>query len=429
MSAPFRQLMVCSLLSLFALVACGDDVVDGSGDNTREASNDGECPAGYEYNPISENCQAVSNGETGNGETGNGETGNGETGNGETGNGETGNGETGNGETGNGETGECGPGAIEGQACRPDQTALSGAEVTVSGTDCETGESFSMTTTADSAGIYEFEDVPGGDHTVTIESGSFSGERDVTVYAGETAQLVAEGVKVCVAGDSVEIALIAGTYDDVGPLLDGMDIDYDVVGDDFASPFEPAPAQEFLNDLDAMSAYDIIFIECGNLWDNLEFDFMGGGSGSIEENLAQFVEDGGSLYTSDWAAPFINESMPGLINFVNESSGPSGARIGEVADDVEAQVVSPEMQLILPSGTTTLSFASGNWAVMESQQPSGTTTHFSGSPATNEGVHDDAALMVTTSYGTGRAIFTSFHNSAQASGEMQEILEFMIFQL
>ena len=47
------------------------------------------------------------------------------------------------------------------------------------------------------------------------------------------------------------------------------------------------------------------------------------------------------------------------------------------------------------------------------------------------GTLDEAKLMSIyyDFVGGGRAVYTSFHNSAQATGEMQEILEFMIFQL
>ena len=431
----FRLLAVVFSMACL-LIACGDDVVEG-GDNTREAGNDGQCPFGYELNPITQECQPTS---SSNGETGNGETGNGETGNGETGNSETGNSETGNSETGNGFTpGECGLGAIEGQACRPDETALGGAQVTVTGVDCDTGQSFTMTTTADENGIYTFDDVPAGQHTVEIESGSFSGDRQVTVEAGQTARLLADGAKLCVSGDSANIAVIQGQWDDVGALLDGMGIDYDLPGggggmfDDLLS----SGATEFFQDLDAMMDYSIIFVECGAPWAFSDpfGDFFGGGGGAdealIRSNLRQFVESGRSLYVSDQAQVFIQEALSETVNFHNESAGAGGPRIGTGSQTVDVDVVSPEMQMILPAGTTSIYFDTGGWVVAEPTQPAGSMIHFRADTAeTGEGTLTDIPLMVShNAVNNGRVIFTAFHNSAQATGEMQEILEFMIFQL
>ncbi len=428
-----RRGVSLSVIVMFAtaLAACGDDV----------AAGDQECADGQTYNPIQEECVADDGSSDGGSDDGGDDEGGSDDGNGGDDGGDD-NGGSDSDDESDVPTGECGPGAIEGQTCRPDGQILAGADLTLTGVDCEDDEPFEMTTEADDQGYYSFYDVPAGDHTLTVESGSFSNEEPVTVVADQTTDLLSDAAKICLEGSSTPIAVISGTYDDVGSLLDGLDIEYDEIGDDggislddfgdflddlFGGGLDGSveDADEFLRDQAQMMTYDIIFIECGSLWDQLE---ASGDMAAIEDNLRAFVEAGNSVYVSDLAQPFIQKSIPEAVDFYRDGDGTSGPREGTSGQDVTADVLTAEMETLLGSDTTTISYDSPGWAVAEDGGID-STVHFQGDVATNDGEVEDSALMVIHEAGDGNAIFTSFHNSDQATGEMEEILEFMIFQL
>ncbi len=309
-------------------------------------------------------------------------------------------------------TGECGPGSISGQTCRPDGGLLPGADVVVEGTDCD-GYPFTETTMADNQGFYTLEDIPAGQHELTITSGSFEVTNEVTVNKGHETDLKSEAAKICLEGTEVDIAVLGGTWDDIGELLDGMGIDYDFIGS------TGSDIGDFLGDLDEMREYDIIFAECGASWGGFGFDTD---METVENNVRRFVEEGNSLYASDLADDFIDDPLPEAVNFASSS--------GSGSQTVDADVLSTEMQDLLGSTTTEIYFNMGGFSIAESGGPA-SQVHFESDVSTGTSTVEDAALMTTYDdpIGNGRAIYTSFHNTAQATGDMEDILEFMIFTL
>ena len=353
------------------------------------------------------------------------------------GNDNTGNDTNGNDTNGNNTTqdsGECGPGSIIGQTCRPDGQVLPGAEVTLIGDDCD-GQEFTMEMVADQDGNYEFENVDAGTHTVQIEAGFFFVEESIVVQKDEETDWVSSDAQLCLEGSGVSIAVIEGAYDDIGEILGGMEIEYDVVGRDMSFPEEEEDAAEFLGDLDEMNQYDILFIECGSLWNDLYSNQFGDpfnepvDTDEILDNLRQFVENGSSLYVSDQAQPFIQKGLPEAVQFYDDSGGALGPRVGDV-QDIEADVVSDELKAVIGPGTRLINFNLPRVAIAEDGGPD-STVHLRGDVESDEaGVIPDAALMLTYDDPVGgRALFTSFHNSSASTDDMIGVLESMIFQL
>lgn len=320
--------------------------------------------------------------------------------------------------------GECGPGMIQGQTCRPNEGVLPNANVTLEGFDCSE-EPFTMNTTADSEGFYEFEDVPAGVHEMTITSGSFQVSEEISVREGEITDRESEDAKLCIESEEVEIAVVTGTFDDIPGLLEPMDIDFDVINTSSADSDSTAA---FFGNLDELLQYDIIFVECAAPWGGMSSNNYGVDMADIEANIRQYVEHGNSLYASDWANPYVQETLPDAVHFYNEDQGITAPRDGSDSS-LMADVTSSMMESIVGSTTTQLDFTLG-WAVMEGTGPT-TEAHFRADVDTGFDIVPNAPLMVTydDQVGGGRVIYTSFHNDAQVEGTMQEILEFMIFQL
>lgn len=444
MRAFTRFCLPICVVFFFLLVGCGDDVVEGV--------NQGTCLEGEDRNPITGQCvprgsggenwgdsDGNSGGGSGDGTGGTGDGNGGGTGDvgGGTGDGTGGTGDgtggTGDGTgNGSGDPQECGNGAITGQACTPDQQTLPGANIKVSGVDCD-GNPFEITTQAGMDGTFTLENVPAGNQELTVSLGSFSGVQIVRIFPDDVTDMTADGKKACLDGSGVPIAIVNGQYDNVGQLLNSLEIEYDTIG---SSVLSSGAAGAFLQDYDQMLQYQILFIECGGLWGSLSSSlggFFGGTSvnmNTVRTNLRNFVESGRSLYVSDQAYQFVREIFPEAANFR------SNATVGIGNQTVTANVISNDMLTLLGSNTAQVHFNLNEWAVMESAPP-GVVVHFEGDAQISAGGSTTTltGIPFLVSYthpaNQGTVIYTSFHNSEQGSmgGDMEEVLRFLIFQL
>ncbi len=384
-----------SLMLALGMVGCGDDVTGG---DSGGAESEEDCADDEEWHPVT-GCSAADddNGSSDSDDDNGGSSGGG----------------------GDGDFG-CDPGHIEGQACRPDGELLPQADVTVEGEDCN-GDTFVETTTTDGDGNYALYDVPAGSHQMTIESGSFETQEPVAVYEGETTNLHSESAKICLESGSVDIAVIDGSMDDIQSILDNIDVEYDVVGS--SGTMEPGTegAAQFLEDPNEFFQYDILFVECSSLWGSLESN-MSYDIEAIKDNIREFVEMGNSLYVSDWAYEFIREPIPEALDFHGDN-----ARVGNGGDHV-SEIVSSEFQTLLGTDTTTLDLTT-MWAVAVSAGSS-SNVHFAADVDTGTQTYWDAPLMAGyESSAGGRAIYTAFHNENQNDAQIEEIMEFVVFQL
>ena len=119
-------------------------------------------------------------------------------------------------------------GGVSGRICAPSQNVyVADAEVYI---EFEDGTRLSTQTDAD--GYFTLEGVPVGTYTVHVEKGSFGATFDVTITEGTITELAQDE---CLEGD-IEIAVVTGSYDDVGGILTRLGLSYDAYdGDPYGS--------------------------------------------------------------------------------------------------------------------------------------------------------------------------------------------------
>ncbi len=415
------------LITGLALIGCGDEAFDGDNDASQnQATNDddGECDDGKFLHPIQQEC--VEDDRNDNDSNDNSDVNDINDVNGD-----------------ENQMQECGPGRIDGQTCRPDGGVLPGAEVVLEGVDCD-GDEFQRQTTADGNGYYSLIQVPAGEHELTISSGSFEVVDDVTVFKDQVTDLEStEDAKVCLQGDEVDIAVFPGEFDKPHFVLEEMGVAYDWFGDIDNSTLSQE-AEDLIYDLEALKEYDILFIGC-----QVDEPMVNGAADPIAmDNLRLFVEDGNSVYASDRAHPWVHQAIPGAIPFELDydpddvENDPAefrgdiqtGAPAGD-SGDVIAEVLSDEMLDLLQEDTVEFVFDTPNWTIVAEDElgPTG-TAHFRIDTDISwggDGTYENASVVTTYDdpIGNGRVIYTSFHNSAQVTDDMMEILEYMVFQL
>lgn len=448
------------ILGLIALLAIGAGCAD---DNVKsEGSGSSQCAEGESWNPILAQCEPTGFNNADNADPGN-SVANNSSGNSNTGNGATNNSSDLDAGVGNNnsmdDTGfdepdlPCGVGSMIGRACAPSGDILAAADVSITGTDCD-GNSFEVTTRTTGDGTFEFDEVPSGTHDLTVTSGSFSTTKSVFIRAGILNDYTAASEKVCVDAD-VKLAVIKGAYDSVEDVLESLNLSYDVKGGDEMES-ETQAAIDFLSNATAMSEYDVVLINCGNLYNQMKpIDVFGqliypfgDQFPAITAALQQFVAQGGSLYTSDWASPFFEMAFPDIIDFYGDDTDMEAARNGYAPQLIQATVQSQTLQTTLGANSASIDFPhtppavyNDHWVVAESVDPSA-TVHLSGdaqlcqNDACQSGgaMQSGAPLLVSkTEAGGGTVIFTSFHNhsddAAPISAETETILRFLILQL
>lgn len=450
----------------FGIVAVALFVTACGADSTNNKGGNDECPAGQEWNPILARCvqddgtlpnndsNNASNNQASNND--NNSSNNAASNNDNNASNNTNQSTTGNNATNNGNNNTnntmigCGIGGLKGKTCAPSGEPLASADVILSGTDCNTGMPFEMTTRAAGDGTYEFTDVPSGRHSLRVTIGSFDSMSEVLVQPDMVTDLTSAAAKVCL-DQNVTIGVIGGAYDHVEGVLEALNLDFTLVGGDQAGTYSASEA--LLSDLAAMNEYDIIFINCGDLFSRLEshYFFSSGSLTNVYNNLRAYVQGGKSLYIADWSAPFIEGAFPDAIDFLGDDTDHNESRKGYAEQQIIADVLTPELQAVLGRNTATIDFPqdpdagviNNNWAIAESAG-AGSTVQLQGNadlcsdggpfnacPGIGDNQPDVPLLVTYKDPSGGTVVFTSFHNERQTAlnQDMEQILRFLIFQL
>ena len=313
--------------------------------------------------------------------------------------------------------GDCPKGTITGYVCAPnDSLNIGGATVYVEATNCN-GKPIKIGAVSDDTGNFVLEDVPSGPQTVVIEKGSFKTDYSVVVPDGGEVHAQDVVQDACFDQEDAKIAVVSGDWDDIGGILKGLQIEYDAYnGED---NFQETVG--LLSDLEKLKEYDIIFFNCGADHEDI---LLGASSQAMITNLQMFVDQGGSVYASDYAFVYVEWPWPSAINFVGGDMNTSGPKMG-VPGPLQATVTDPALIGWLGKQSVSLNYDLPAWVAVESV-PAATETHIIGSPLF---VGTGVPLMVSHTQGQGKVLYTTFHNEPQVTDDMVKILQFLVFSL
>jgi hypothetical protein len=348
----------------------------------------------------------------------------------------------------------CRTGGVTGHVCLPGgSTPLSEAYVYVQATDCNGVEQRYQSVTGED-GQFALVDVPEGTFDLVIESDALTTTIPVRVVGGQIATVTrdADGDLLCAAPPLPRVAVITSAVDDGEPwdqvdvLLDDLQIPYDL----FDGGGLSSDANELLSDFTALSEYDTVFINCGYMDRDFfkasieyedYFDFYGtitfNYNAITYQNLRQFVQNGGSLYASDWAWPAVEGLKANVIDFYG-SEGTDGNEVTQgVEGTITADVTNSALESFLGSDRVAVDFDLPIWAVINSVDPSvdvyvrGNFEVYTDDYGFNKTTLTDKPLLVgyRPFAGGGYVIYTTFHYSHQPSAQMLDVLRYLIFQL
>jgi len=336
-----------------------------------------------------------------------------------------------------------GSGTVVGRVCAPDgQTWLAGATVLAGDPNSPTSQ-----TTTDAEGNYTLTGVPEGMQTITVRKNSFTATYTVTVPANGTVTVpVAE---CAVIPTSTRVAVLTGLYDNVRCVLTGQsDPEASLAGHVCSIPglgLDPANVTSIdarnaagvsalLGDYERMRGFDIIFFNYGIDVTRIPTSPQ---RGTYAANLRQFVEQGGSVYASDWAAAVVEQAFPEFVGWQNGSGTTESidpAKVG-AAGALTANVVDPGIRAALGQSTVELSFDLAVWVMMR-QTALATRVYIRGNPRQCAGCTcqpgatvNNVPLTVGFDVGQGRVVFTSFHQERNITDDMLQVLNLLVFEL
>ena len=200
--------------------------------------------------------------------------------------------------------GYSGAGDITGRICDTSGDGwVVGATVWVSiDLDGDGIEDMHVETTTDADGYFTLEGLPPGSYIIMVEKGSFSTSFPVD-FPGGVFELPEDE---CLLPDSVNIAVVMGEYDHIEGILNQLDLEYDL--------YNETDYLALVLDSNQLNEYDIVFFNCGMpfTWMNQLIPFT--------NNLSDFVENGGSVYASDWAHAVVEATWPTYIDFLGDDN-------------------------------------------------------------------------------------------------------------
>lgn len=204
----------------------------------------------------------------------------------------------------------CLTGTLLGLTCAPNgQTAIPDVKVWVETLACD-GQAMVIETKSNEKGEYTLENVPCGLQVVHMEKGSFYHEFAIFVDAG----LVTDATSSdrCFAANAAKIAVITGDWDRIEMVLDQLQLEYDEYdGMEDIWGWGPDEAVDLLTDSNKLNEYDVLFINCGPTPE----DIMWSNGSQVSSNLETFLKKGGSLYVSDYAFVYFEQTWPSYVDF------------------------------------------------------------------------------------------------------------------
>ncbi len=253
--------------------------------------------------------------------------------------------------------------------------------------------------------------------------------------------------------DLGEVAVVTGDFDSVELVLTSLEVTYGRVDGYLSGPSYPLvdeydhtiltpEVEDVLADSTTLSEYDVLFLDCG-MRGTGEYVYNDASTrddglvsdASIIANLRDYVEYGGKLYASDWAYELVERAFPDYIDFLGNDDNIDAAQRGLTARNVQARVVDEDLReaLELPEGSDDLNlvFNNSDWAVMED---SSARVLIRGDVAYKDRENGDEVslpdvpLLVTFDVGDrgGKVVYTSFHNEAQTTDDVQRIIEYLV---
>ena len=221
----------------------------------------------------------------------------------------------------------------------------------------------------------------------------------------------------CSEDVSIDVAVISGAYDDFGPILDQIG----VTGVRVIDGQSGNEIVDFLTDPIAMSEFDMIFFDGGHREDGVIYG--DGPTSIVQDSIRSYVQQGGVVFTSDWAYDVVEAVWPDAVDFYGDDTIPDAAQVGEPGT-VEASV-EEDLAETISSEEIEITYDLPVWPIVEEASASVDVLLWGDAPfreGFETGTVQDAPLLLSFDDGDGRVLFTTYRNTANNNTAMLSLL-------
>lgn len=334
------------------------------------------------------------------------------------------------------------PGQISGRICDPSgrtwlADAMAYTNVIVDGQLTGTRVAYS-----DRDGFWLLDDLPGDEYyQVFVQHGSeILFNEEVYVTAGQTTQLDEPD---CFDPLELKVAIVTGDYDDFQIVLQQMGFANYTVFDGLVTGTTICDVCEdnlrnFLLDDEWMQQFDIIMLNGGHVEEDIIYNEdpkngNDGDSDAIMGNILHYVQNGGSIYASDWAYDDVEIGWPDRIEFLGDDKLPNDAQAGD-QQQVNAVISDSALAAWLGSkdSQVKIEYDLPVWPAIESVEDT-VSVHLSGNVNVRMGTYVDtlnaSPLLTSFNDGQGKVVYATFRVAKNASADMLLILQYMMYSL
>jgi hypothetical protein len=224
--------------------------------------------------------------------------------------------------------------------------------------------------------------------------------------------------------------VVQGQYDRIEEVLSRMGLQNVDLHDGIPATLNWA--ESLFQTQDIINGYDVVFVNCGVE----ELEMARGLSANAVRNIRRYVEQGGSLYVSDWAYEIVEQAFPDKIDFFGPDDEHDGAQVaiggayqtrvidGGLAEEVgDSMSIDFEFQL----GTVVSQVADDVTIYLETDMQYRKEV----GGETISDILPDTPVTVGFRHGLGKVIYTSFHQEQGESldGPEDAVLRYLVFEL
>lgn len=322
------------------------------------------------------------------------------------------------------------PGSISGRVCDPSgRTWLADALAYVNVTDdagliYETKKAFS-----DLDGYFRIDDLPGNkDYTVYVTYGPDQLMAEaVHIGNGDTITLAEPS---CFDPLELDVAVVAGDYDDFGRVLDDMGfVNYHLI-----NGMDETELTDFVSSMDELNKYDLIFFNGGIVEDGIFYDLDDSTNTlpvTVMDNIRAYVDGGGSIYASDWSYDIVEIGWPDKVDFVGADEIPDEAQKGDY-ELLDAAVTDASLSEYLEKQYIEIEYDLPVWPPIETVSRT-VSVHLTGTVPYSDGLSDytlsSVPLLVTFNSGNGKVAFSTFRVVRNGDEDMLRTLQYIMYNL
>ena len=248
-----------------------------------------------------------------------------------------------------------------------------------------------ISTRSASNGTYSLPSVPVGSHVIVATRGAFTVKVNVTVVANQT--VVAPKAALVSSG---KLAYVRGVFDEIQT----------IVSDD-GNAIEEISVADLANSA-ITSKYRMIFLNCG-------LDETAATNAATITNLRAFMQAGGTIYASDYASVYV-KALFTTFDF---------AYAGD-EQTIQATVTDASLQAFVAKTSVSITYDLDSWADITAL-PTGATVLMRGSYRALGSQRTNQPIAFVVTQGSGRLVFTTFHNETGATQDQIAILRHFIY--